>query len=63
MGGRKVLHNLKRAIALAESQNQTDHELGCDLIEGYLYANRENPKVYKLILELYMILCKERNND
>lgn len=62
MGGRKVLHNLKRAITLAGSHNPTNHELGCTLLEGYLFANRENPRVYKLILEAYMILCKDKNN-
>lgn len=53
----KVKHNLHRAVHLAMSSEPLNHELGCDLLAGYVEANKNNPEVYRLILELYMTLC------
>lgn len=59
---RKVKHNLYRAVHLAMSSEPTNHELGCDLLAGYLEANKKNPDVYSLIFRLYEMLC-ERTKD
>ncbi len=55
----RVYKNFLHAVRLALSDDPENHKLGCILLMGYIFANRNNPQLDEKILELYELVCRK----